>query len=177
MATGGLEPSGNAFVLTFQSTSVAGCRPVWPGWLRSIQVRLASRCAPPCLPLSLSGGVRIPSAPRIAFTRGRQLSEVYQSQKHSHLRNSMRLTQCMAIWMQMSLVDYSDVEETSAAPARLVKLLGAVRRILTAFDVRARKVATFSPCVSNFLNFGRWRVPPGWSPACVGTHLWSEHLE
>ena len=20
-------------------------------------------------------------------------------------------------------------------------------------------------------------VPPGWSPACVGTHLWSEHLE
>ena len=63
----------------------------------------------------------------------------------------------MAIWMQMSLVDYSDVEETSDGSCQAGQIArrsqedpGSLRR------VGLVKVATFSPCVSNFLNF--WTV-------------------
>ena len=68
---------------------------------------LAGRCAPFLPFTSVRGGIRFPSAPRVAFTR-RGGSEVYQSQTHSHLRVSMLLHSDGYHWINMSLAGCFD---------------------------------------------------------------------
>ena len=44
--------------------------------------------------------------------------------------------------------------------------------VLAALDVMSRE-CHYQPLLRQFLNI-RCMLPPHWSPACVGTHLWSD---
>ena len=80
--------SGNLWVLEApwkylradsQSATVAGCRPVWPGWQPASQARLASRCAT-SLPFTFyEGRDTISFGPEGCLYKGRQLLEVTAS--------------------------------------------------------------------------------------------------
>ena len=145
-------------MLTFQSTSVAGCRPVWPGWLRSLAGPFG-RSLRTSLPSTFSvwrGTASFGSESCLykeeAVIRGIPKPEAQPSPRLDAGLHSAWLSGCKCLWLTTLTL-----RKPATAPARLVKLLGAVRKDPGSLRRDGLvKVATFSPCVSNFLNF--WTV-------------------